>query len=63
MQERQARQLRQEWGDKPCSHPAFDLLMLGSIHDGYVCLRCGQEFTREQHEQFLADRKSAGAAQ
>lgn len=58
MQERQARQLRQEWGGKPCAHPAFDLLMLGSLHDGYCCLRCGQEFTLAQRDLLLTGRKA-----
>ena len=58
MQERQARQQRQEWGDKVCIHPAFDHLTLGSIHDGYVCIRCGQEFTQEQRDQLLTHRKA-----
>ena len=58
MQEREARQLRQTWGDKPCGHPAWDHLVLGRIHDGYVCIRCGQEFTQQQREQLLASRKA-----
>lgn len=58
MQERQARQIRQEWGVKPCAHPAFDRLMLGNINDGYVCIRCGQEFTPAQRDQLLARRKA-----
>ncbi len=63
MQERQARQMRQTWGDKPCAHPAFDVLMLGSLHDGYVCLRCGQEFTQEQRDLLLASRKTEDLTQ
>ena len=58
MQECQARQLRQEWGDKVCSHPAWDHLVLGRIHDGYVCIRCGQEFTQQQHDLLLQNRKT-----
>ena len=58
MQERHARQLRQEWGDKMCGHPAFDHLTLGSIHDGYVCIRCGQKFTQEQRDLLLNSRKA-----
>lgn len=58
MQEREARQMRQTWGDKPCAHPAFDQLMLGNLRDGYVCLRCGQEFTPAQRDQMLALRQS-----
>ena len=62
MQERHARQLRQEWADKVCGHPAFDPLTLGSIHDGYVCIRCGQEFTQEQRDRLLTSRKAEVAA-
>jgi hypothetical protein len=61
MQERQARQLRQEWGDKACGHSAFDHLTLGSIHDGYVCIRCGHEFTQEQRDLLLTNRKAEAA--
>jgi hypothetical protein len=61
MQERQARQLRQEWGNQGCGHPAFDKLLLGSIHDGYVCIRCGQEFTQEQRDLLLSSRKAEAA--
>ena len=62
MQERHARQLRQEWTDKPCAHPAFDRLELGRIQDGYVCLRCGQEFTQPQRDNLLARRRAENAA-
>lgn len=58
MQERQARQLRQVWGDKACEHSAFDHLTLGNIHDGYICIRCGHEFTQEQRDQLIARRKA-----
>lgn len=58
MQEREARELRQTWGDKPCLHPAWDRLRLGSLHDGYVCLRCGQEFTNAQRDLLIASRKA-----
>jgi len=61
MQERQARQLRQGWGDKECAHLAFDHLTLGNIHDGYLCIRCGQEFTQAQRDQLLARRKAETA--
>ena len=58
MQERQARQLRQTWGDRVCAHPAFDKLLLGSIHDGYVCIRCGQEFNHQQRDLLLTSHKA-----
>ena len=61
IQEGDARQLRQEWGDRPCTHPAFDHLTRGGSHDGYVCMRCGQEFTPEQRD-LLRDRRRAEAA-
>jgi hypothetical protein len=61
MQERQARQLRQTWGDSGCVHPAFDKLLLGSIHDGYVCIRCGQEFNQQQRDLLLTSRKAEAA--
>jgi hypothetical protein len=58
MQESHARQLRQEWGEKACTHPAFDHLTRGGSHDGYVCMRCGQEFTPAQRDLLLTNRKT-----
>ncbi len=56
LQEQEARQLREAWSDRPCPHPAFDRLCYGGVHEGYVCLPCGWEFTGEERDQVLARR-------
>jgi hypothetical protein len=56
MQEHIARQVRLNWGDRPCPHPALDRRYFGSTQEGYVCIRCGAEFTKEEREQVIANR-------
>ncbi|HUQ82876.1 MAG TPA: hypothetical protein VM076_17120 [Gemmatimonadaceae bacterium] len=58
MQRKKATALKQEWGDKPCTHPAFAKEYdLGERTGNYVCTTCGSTFTfREKAE--LAARKS-----
>ena len=46
--------MKQEWGEKPCEHPAlakeYDL---GKRTGNYVCTQCGTTFTfREKAEKF-----------
>ena len=49
-----AEKLRKEWGDKPCSHPSFEVeTHLDSEYvavktGDYVCTCCGQDFTKEE---------------
>lgn len=51
MDYRKAEKLRKEWGNKPCSHPNFEVeTHLDSgyavVKTGdYVCTCCGQDFT------------------
>ncbi len=54
MQKKRAAAIKQEWGDKPCKHPAlakeYDL---GKRTGSYVCTQCGTTFTfREKAEMF-----------
>jgi len=51
MQEQEARRIREKWGSKPCDHAGLDRLYFGSAHDGYVCIRCGKEFTQQEKEE------------
>lgn len=56
MQNRIAKQIRKDWGEKDCPHPALDRRYFGGTQDGYVCIRCGAEFTSEQRKSLLAAR-------
>lgn len=54
MQKKRALAIKQEWGDRPCEHPAlareYDL---GKRTGAYVCTQCGTTFTfREKAEMF-----------
>lgn len=54
MQKKRAMAIKQEWGDRPCEHPAlakeYDL---GKRTGNYVCTQCGTTFTfREKAEMF-----------
>jgi len=54
MQKKRAAAIKQEWGDRPCEHPAlakeYDL---GKRTGNYVCTQCGTTFTfREKAEMF-----------
>lgn len=52
MQKKRAVALQQEWGGKPCDHPAFAKEYdLGARTGNYVCTQCGKIFTfREKAE-------------
>jgi hypothetical protein len=56
MQEHVAREVRKNWGDRPCLHPALDRRYFSTTQDGYVCIRCGAEFTKEERDRVLAAR-------
>jgi hypothetical protein len=43
MQMTKVRELRKEWGNKPCDHPDYDReYYLGSHTGDYVCTTCGR---------------------
>lgn len=58
-----AEELRKSWGDKPCSHPNFEVeTHLDPEHmpvktGDYVCTVCGQDFTKEEVNKILSERK------
>ena len=62
MDYRKAEKLRKEWGNKPCSHPNFEVeTHLDSgyavVKTGdYVCTCCGQDFTKEEKDRIIAKR-------
>lgn len=55
MQLSEAKRLREEWGDKPCSHPHLvKEYYLGSHTEDYVCTTCGRSFHRSELDKFKA---------
>ena len=57
MQKKRAIALKQEWGDKPCTHPAFAKEYdLGERTGNYLCTQCGATFTFRQKAELIAAR-------
>lgn len=57
MQNRRAAELRESWGDKPCDHPSFEKeYYLGAQSGDYVCVQCGECFTRSEKESIEVER-------
>lgn len=56
------KKLRKEWGNKPCSHPNFEVEThldsgYAAVKTGdYVCTCCGQDFTKEEKDRIIAKR-------
>jgi len=52
MQKKRAVALQQEWGGKPCDHPAFAKEYdLGARTGNYICTQCGKIFTFREKPQ------------
>lgn len=60
MQKKRATALKQEWGDKPCAHPAlakeYDA---GERTGNYVCTQCGTTLTFKERAELLAARSGS----
>lgn len=57
MQTKQATKLKEEWGDKPCNHPAFAREYdLGERTGKYVCTQCGTILTFRERAEAIAAR-------
>jgi hypothetical protein len=57
LQKKRATALQQEWGGKPCTHPAFAKEYdLGKRTGNYVCTQCGTTFTFRERAEHLATR-------
>ena len=55
MQRKKATALKQAWGDKPCTHPAFAKEYdLGERTGNYVCTTCGSTFTFREKAELVA---------
>ena len=51
MQYEEAKRLKDAWGNKPCSHPSFEKeYYLGAQTLDYVCIQCGEAFTKQEIE-------------
>lgn len=60
MQMKRAQQLREEWGDKPCDHPAFSKEYDHGPHTGnYLCTQCGRSFTWREKAEITTARRTA----
>lgn len=57
VQRKRAIVLQQEWGDKPCEHPAFAKEYdLGERTGNFVCTQCGKSFTFREKVELRAAR-------
>jgi hypothetical protein len=60
VQKKKAILLKQEWGDKPCTHPTlareYDL---GERTGNYICTTCGATLTFRKKAELAASRRSA----
>ena len=59
MQKKRAIALQQEWGGKPCEHPAFAKEYdLGERTGNYVCTQCGAILTFREKTEHVAQRRA-----
>lgn len=57
MQKKRALTLQQEWGGKPCEHPALAKEYDEGARTGnYVCTQCGAVITFRERAEILARR-------
>jgi hypothetical protein len=58
MNMKDAKELRERWGDKPCDHPdlAKEMYFGGSTGD-YVCTQCGEAFWHAEAKEMLRGRE------
>ncbi len=53
-----AQKLKEEWGKKPCNHPAFEkVYYTGAFLINYACTSCGADFTIAQKMEIEENRK------
>lgn len=57
MKMKRAQELRDEWGDRPCPHPAFSKEYDLGAHTGrFVCTQCGASFSWREKAEIVAGR-------
>jgi hypothetical protein len=60
MKRKRALELQAEWGDEPCSHPAFAKEYDQGVRTGnFVCTRCGAILGFREKGQIMAERRAA----
>ena len=58
MKRKKALALQEEWGDKPCEHPAFAKEYdLGERTGNFVCTQCGAIVTFREKAEIVAARR------
>ena len=58
MQMKDAMRLQNNWGGKPCDHPAFDEEYFNGASTGdYVCTTCGRCIGRREYLEIEEQRK------
>lgn len=58
MKRKKALQLQQEWGDRPCEHPAFAKEYdLGERTGKFVCTQCGAIMSVREKAEITASRR------
>lgn len=63
MQMSKAAELKNAWGDKPCSHPSFEKeYILGGQTGDYICSTCGETFMPDEYRRIKEERKKADEA-
>jgi hypothetical protein len=59
MQRKKAIELQQQWGDKPCAHPAFSREYdLGERTGNYCCTQCGASISFREKSEIMAKRST-----
>jgi len=52
IESKEAIQLSDKWGEKPCDHPSFGQEYNKSAFTGsFICMQCGAEFNKKQKEE------------
>ena len=58
VQRKKAVEMRQQWGDRPCDHPAFSREYDSGERTGnYCCTQCGASLTFREKAELMASRK------
>lgn len=59
MQKKRAVALQQEWGTKPCDHPAFAKEYdLGERTGSFICTQCGRTVTFKEKAEIVGSRST-----
>jgi hypothetical protein len=60
MKKKRGLELRQEWGDQPCTHPAFAKEYDQGVRTGnFICTQCGISLGFREKGQLMAERRQA----